>query len=121
MTDSQPESAVQRALAKGAEVAGKVTQQAGLVKALVSSGALPLMGPKTMATAVRTYRALGMTPATSSALGNLLHPDSVAIIDERRSLTYGELHRRTNAIARGLRSAGVGEGDGVAIMCRNHA
>ena len=31
-----------------------------------------------------------------------------------------EVHRRTNALARELRKAGHREGDGVAIMCRNH-
>jgi acyl-CoA synthetase (AMP-forming)/AMP-acid ligase II len=30
------------------------------------------------------------------------------------------VHRRTNALARALSKAGVGERDGVAIMCRNH-
>ncbi len=30
------------------------------------------------------------------------------------------MHRRTNALARELRRAGISEGDGVAIMCRNH-
>ena len=35
-------------------------------------------------------------------------------------LTFGETHARSNALARALADAGVGEGDGVAIMCRNH-
>ena len=30
------------------------------------------------------------------------------------------MHRRTNALARELNKAGISEGDGVAIMCRNH-
>ena len=30
------------------------------------------------------------------------------------------MHRRSNALARGLAGFGVGEGDSVAIMCRNH-
>ncbi|HEX8715004.1 MAG TPA: AMP-binding protein, partial [Solirubrobacteraceae bacterium] len=40
--------------------------------------------------------------------------------DERGTLTFSEVHRRTNALARGLAVSGVAEGDGVAIMCRNH-
>jgi fatty-acyl-CoA synthase len=42
------------------------------------------------------------------------------VIDERGCLSFQELHRRTNALARELRKAGISEGDGVAIMCRNH-
>src|SRR4029078_169054 len=36
------------------------------------------------------------------------------------SLTWEQTHRRSNALARALRDQGVGVGDGVAIMCRNH-
>ena len=36
------------------------------------------------------------------------------------SLTFGELHRRSNALARALAERGVEEGDCVAVMCRNH-
>ena len=42
------------------------------------------------------------------------------MIDEKGPLTWGELHRRSNALARALADAGVGEGDSVAVMCRNH-
>ena len=42
------------------------------------------------------------------------------MIDELGTLTFKEVHERTNAIAHALRADGVGAGDGVAIMCRNH-
>ena len=42
------------------------------------------------------------------------------IVDELGTLTFGEVHARTNALAHALSDAGIGEGDGVAIMCRNH-
>jgi fatty-acyl-CoA synthase len=44
----------------------------------------------------------------------------VAIVDELGSLRFGEVDRRTNALASSLAAAGVSEGDGVGIMCRNH-
>src|SRR5207244_9099741 len=47
-------------------------------------------------------------------------PDRVAVVDERGAVTFREVHRRTNALASELRRSGVREGDGVAIMCRNH-
>jgi fatty-acyl-CoA synthase len=50
----------------------------------------------------------------------LREPDRVGLVDELGSLTYGELQRRSNALARALVERGVREGDGVAVMCRNH-
>jgi fatty-acyl-CoA synthase len=46
--------------------------------------------------------------------------DRLAIIDELGSVTYGELDRRTNAIAHRWRDQGLRPGDGVAILVRNH-
>ena len=48
------------------------------------------------------------------------NPKGIAIIDERGEVTFADLHRRTNALARALKDRGVAEGDGVAVMCRNH-
>ena len=42
------------------------------------------------------------------------------LIDEAGSLTFGEMHRRSNALARALADEGVKPGDGIAIMARNH-
>ena len=47
-------------------------------------------------------------------------PDRVGLVDELGELTFGELHQRSNALAHALRELGVGEGDSVALMCRNH-
>ena len=48
------------------------------------------------------------------------YPDADAVIDELGRVTFDELDRQSNAIARGLAGYGVREGDGVALMCRNH-
>jgi fatty-acyl-CoA synthase len=42
------------------------------------------------------------------------------LVDERGSLTYGEMDRRSNAVANALRAGGIGADDGVGILCRNH-
>jgi fatty-acyl-CoA synthase len=42
------------------------------------------------------------------------------IVDELGTLTYSEVHTRSNALAHSLSDAGIVEGDGVGIMCRNH-
>ncbi len=61
------------------------------------------------------------TLAGGCAIAATLHPDDPALVDERRTWTFAELHRRTNALARGLHEAGVGSGDRMTILCRNHA
>jgi amino acid adenylation domain-containing protein len=45
-----------------------------------------------------------------------LRPDDVAVADPRRRLTYGELSRRADRLARRLRAAGAGPGRLVAIV-----
>ena len=42
------------------------------------------------------------------------------IDDELGEITFGEVHRHSNALARALADDGIGPGDGVAIMARNH-
>jgi fatty-acyl-CoA synthase len=73
--------------------------------------------------ALRSLSALrrwGTTAAAAYTGAAIRHPGRTAIVDERGSLTFEEVHRRTNALARELGRAGVSEGDGVAIMSRNH-
>jgi fatty-acyl-CoA synthase len=62
----------------------------------------------------------GVGPAGAYAISASTQPDRVAIIDEEGPLTYGEVHRRSNALANALGARGVKEGAKVAIMCRNH-
>jgi acyl-CoA synthetase (AMP-forming)/AMP-acid ligase II len=73
--------------------------------------------------AVRRLLALkkwGPTAAGGYTASAACHPDAAAIIDELGTLTFDDVDRRTNALAHALGDAGVNEGDGVAIMCRNH-
>jgi acyl-CoA synthetase (AMP-forming)/AMP-acid ligase II len=74
----------------------------------------------------RTLRSLlalhrwGPTPAAAYAGAAARYGDREALVDERGTLTFAEVHRRTNALASELARAGISEGDGVAIMARNH-
>ncbi|MFC4375155.1 acyl-CoA synthetase [Nocardia halotolerans] len=47
-------------------------------------------------------------------------PDAGAIVDEKGELTFGMLDEQSNAFARGLRANGIGEGDVVAVLARDH-
>jgi acyl-CoA synthetase (AMP-forming)/AMP-acid ligase II len=78
------------------------------------------MRPDRLARSLATLHRWGLSPAAAYALAATRQPHRAAIVDDRGTLTFGEMHRRTNALARGLRASGVCEGDTVAIMSRNH-
>ena len=90
------------------------------LKVFSEVGLIRPMRPDKLARVAERYLRWGASPALGSAANALTHPDSIAIVDEAGALTWLETHRRSNALARALRDEGVGLGDGVAIMCRNH-
>ncbi|WP_448463532.1 AMP-binding protein [Mycolicibacterium sp. XJ870] len=47
-------------------------------------------------------------------------PHDIAITDELGDLTYGELNGRVNALSRAWAGQGIGTGDVVAVLCRDH-
>jgi fatty-acyl-CoA synthase len=89
----------------------RVLRRAGLVR--------PHRPDRLLQTGLALHR-WGPTPAAGYAASAARHPDETAIVDELGTLTFAEVHRRTNALAHALSDAGVVEGDGVAVMCRNH-
>ncbi len=90
------------------------------LKVFSEVGLIRPMRPDKLARVAERYLRWGPSPALGSAANALTHPDGIAIVDEAGALTWLETHRRSNALARALRDEGVGLGDGVAIMCRNH-
>ena len=48
------------------------------------------------------------------------HPSAVAITDDAGDVTFAQLNRRVNALARAWSRAGVGSGTSVAALCRDH-
>src|SRR5919206_1637023 len=62
----------------------------------------------------------GATPAAGYAASALRYPDEPAVIDELGTLTFQEVNERSNALAHALRADGIGQGDSVGVMCRNH-
>ncbi|MCW2814320.1 MAG: lcfB 9 [Nocardioides sp.] len=90
------------------------------LKVLGSAGVIRPYSPATLARLGRTLKAWGTGPAGGFTSLALRVPDQVGIVDELGELTWGELHARSNSLAHALRGLGVQEGDGVAVMCRNH-
>jgi acyl-CoA synthetase (AMP-forming)/AMP-acid ligase II len=97
-----------------------VTGQLDALRVLTEAGVLRPSRPDRVVAALLSLVRWGFTPAAGYATAAALHPDEPAIIDDNGAVTFAELDRRTGAIARGLQEAGVGEGDQVALLCRNH-
>ncbi len=65
-------------------------------------------------------RRWGTTIAGGYASAAARRPNNIAIIDELGPISFGDVDRRANALARGLQQAGINPGDGIAVLCRNH-
>ncbi len=91
-----------------------------VARTLLGTGMIKPVRPDKAVRSIMALHRWGPTPAAAYTGSAARYPQRAAIIDERGTLTFAEVDRRTNALARGLRNAGVKEGDGVAIMCRNH-
>ncbi|HEY4421952.1 MAG TPA: AMP-binding protein [Pseudonocardia sp.] len=103
--------------------------QAGAEEAVGSGRAIVALTRSGVVRPIRPDRLLGMglglvrygfSITAIYEMGAARHPDRTAILDEDGSLTYGDLHRRTDAMARGFAATGVGAGVRVGVLCRNH-
>src|SRR5690349_1353003 len=102
------------------KILNTVNNLAVSARVLGGSGIVRPMSPAALAGVGKTLKDWGTGPAGGFIAMARREPRRTAIIDELGELTYGELDRRSNALARALRELGVSEGDSVAIMCRNH-
>src|SRR4051794_33470096 len=87
---------------------------------LTRAGIVQPERPDRLWNTARALMRFGTTPAAGYTANAQNFPDEPALIDELGTLSFRELHARTNALAHGLAADGVAPGDGVAIMCRNH-
>jgi fatty-acyl-CoA synthase len=87
---------------------------------LARAGIVAPMRPDKVARIGLAAARWGASVATGVSAGAIRHPRRPMLIDELGTLTYGEVDERSNAIANGLLEAGVGAGDRVGLMCRDH-
>jgi fatty-acyl-CoA synthase len=97
-----------------------VAYQLGSVRVLVDAGVVRPMRPDRLLKFVQTLVRWGRSPAAGAIALADRFPDETMIVDELGTLTFSEVHTRTNALAHSLSDLGILEGDGVGIMCRNH-
>jgi acyl-CoA synthetase (AMP-forming)/AMP-acid ligase II len=102
------------------KIAAAVEQQIYTVRVLLGTGFAAPVRPDKIARAVWLLQRWSNTPAGAYSINALTNPERDAVIDELGSLTFRELHLRTNALAHELSNAGIGPDQNVAVMCRNH-
>jgi acyl-CoA synthetase (AMP-forming)/AMP-acid ligase II len=101
-------------------MSSQVQRRLEIARTLLATGMLKPERPDRTIKALGTLRRWGSSAAAAYTVSAIRCPDRIAIVDERGTLTFAEVEHRTNALAHALAAAGVGEQDGVAIMCRNH-
>jgi fatty-acyl-CoA synthase len=90
------------------------------VRVLHEAGVLGMHRPDKSAKVISAFLRWGASPALGITTAAIHYPHETALIDERGSLTFEQLHRRSNALAHAFERMGIGYGDGIGIMCRNH-
>jgi acyl-CoA synthetase (AMP-forming)/AMP-acid ligase II len=89
-------------------------------KVLTRSGVLRPISPVKLAKLGLAVSKWGTGPAGGFQALAIRWPDRPGLVDEIGTLTFGEIQGRSNALARALADQGIGEGDSIAVMCRNH-
>ncbi|MFL6112603.1 MAG: AMP-binding protein [Catenulispora sp.] len=103
------------------EVAGPKGSRIRILRLLTRAG---ILAPARLDRTVRQLTIVarwGATVAGGYRAAAARSPQRIAVIDERREVTFGELHRRAVRLANGLEDLGVAPGSRVAVLCRNHA
>jgi acyl-CoA synthetase (AMP-forming)/AMP-acid ligase II len=101
-------------------VRGSISDALFELKVLHEAGIVAPMRPDKALRVGTTFVRWGASPATGVTIAAIEHPHEIAIIDERGALSWERLHRRSNALADSFRRLGIGSGDGIGVMCRNH-
>src|SRR5215218_3848435 len=102
------------------QIATTVKTKSQTIATLATAGIIRPARPDRLVHTVVALARWGPTPAAGYTVSAVRYPDDVGIVDEAGTLTFQEIHERTNALAHAWRDAGIEPGDGVAIMCRNH-
>jgi acyl-CoA synthetase (AMP-forming)/AMP-acid ligase II/carbon monoxide dehydrogenase subunit G len=105
---------------QGMSLPAKVAYELGNAKVLIEAGVIRPIRPDRLWGVLRTLQKWGRSPAAGAISLAERYPDGTMIVDELGTLSYSEVDTRTNALAHALSDAGLVEGDGVGVMCRNH-
>ena len=90
------------------------------LRTVQSAGLVRPIHPRRLLDAAGAVRHWGVSFAGGFASAAALNPNRLCVVDERGAATWGEVDRRSNAIADALARDGLREGDVVGVLCRNH-
>ena len=79
-----------------------------------------LLHPGFLTATLTSMQRWGQSIASGIAGSASRRPADIGLIDDLGTLTFLQLHERSNAMANGLAAAGIKANDGVGILCRNH-
>jgi fatty-acyl-CoA synthase len=99
---------------------GAIADRVHMANTFARAGVLRPVRPDRAARALLGLQRWGPTLAAGYLGAAALYPNTAAIVDELGTLTFDQIERRSNALARGMAGYGIREGDRVSILCRNH-
>jgi fatty-acyl-CoA synthase len=102
------------------EISKQVETKVRSIAAMTRAGVIRPGRPDRVFRIVQTLVRWGATPAAATAANAIRYPGEIGLVDDDGQLTFMDLHLRSNALAHALSDRGVLEGDGIAILARNH-
>jgi fatty-acyl-CoA synthase len=87
---------------------------------LARSNLVPFERPDRLMRAAAAALPWGMSMAAGMAAAAARYPERTALIDDEGAVTYDQLWRQSDGVARRLVELGAGPGVGVGVLCRNH-
>ncbi|HEY4454077.1 MAG TPA: AMP-binding protein [Pseudonocardiaceae bacterium] len=106
-------------ISRGREIVDRLGVAARSIAVIRRSGLISFSRPDQVVKSGKAIRALG--PVAGAAYAAAQRDDAaLGLVDERGELTFGELDRRSNALARAFAEHGIAPGSVLGIMARDH-
>ncbi|HEY2637367.1 MAG TPA: acyl-CoA synthetase, partial [Solirubrobacteraceae bacterium] len=88
----------------------RITNSAFTARTLIDAGIIAPTRPSRLVRLGSTFLRWGPTPAAGYAAAATRYADEPAIIDDLGTLTFSQVHERTNRMAHAFSDRGIGEG-----------
>ncbi len=95
--------------------------QLAILKTMVGTGVVRAARPDRAYRQLNSLAKWGFTLGGGFAAATAKSPDEIAVVDDRGTRTFAEVHHRSHRIAAGLDASGIRPGSTVGILARNHS
>lgn len=96
------------------------TMQLDIAKTMYKTGVIRTARPDLAFRQLSSLSKWGFTLGGGFGAAAATSPDAIALIDDRGTRTFAEVHQRSHRIAAGLFAMGLRSGDTVGVLARNH-